>query len=220
MVPQGALCVAFGKSDLLSSFKGPLRIPQEELHWNKASFRIEVECRGFSQVTAGSLGLLSSYGRYLREPHMLALGSQDSFQVLRGISGFLRRSCIGTRPHYALSGNTWFFSSYGSKLGVLLKSCDGDLREALILPQGSQVSFHVARGSAGLLSRHCRGIGSHLICIEGGISWHFSSCGRKLSVFSSGESVSREPIMLPQGSQASFPVAIGPQDCFQVAAGE
>lgn len=125
MVPQGASCVAFGKSGLLSSFKGHLRIPQEALHWNRASFCVEVECRGFSQVTAGSLGFLSSYGRYIREPRMLPLRSQDSFQVLRGISGFLRRSCIGTRPHYALSGNTWFFLSYGGKLGVPLKSCEG-----------------------------------------------------------------------------------------------
>ena len=36
------------------------------------------------------------------------------------------------------------------------------LREPLLLPQGIQVSFRVARGSAGFLSRHCRGIGPPL----------------------------------------------------------
>ena len=46
-------------------------------------------------------------------------------------------------------------------LGFLL-SCDGDLREPLILPQGSQVSFRDARGSVGLFSSRCRGIGPHL----------------------------------------------------------
>ena len=41
-------------------------------------------------------------------------------------------------------------------------SCDGNLREALELPQGSQVSFPIARGIAGLFLNHCRGIGPHL----------------------------------------------------------
>ena len=36
---------------------------------------------------------------------------------------------------------------------------DGELREALVWHQGSQVSMHVARGSASLLSSHGRGIG-------------------------------------------------------------
>ena len=41
-------------------------------------------------------------------------------------------------------------------------SCDNNLREALELPQGSQVSFPIARGIAGLFLNHCRGIGPHL----------------------------------------------------------
>jgi len=159
-IPQGASCVASGKSGLLSSFKGHLGIPQEELQWNRASFHVGGggECRGFSRITTVS-------------------------------SGFLL-------------------------------SCDRDLTEPLVLPQGSQISFLVVSGSAGLLSSHYRGIGAHLSLREGGISWCFLSCGRKLCVFSSGNSVSREPLMLPQESQACFQVAFGPQDCFQVAAGE
>ena len=39
-----------------------------------------------------------------------------------------------------------------------LSSCQEDLREPLVLPRGSQVSFPVVRESAGLLSSHCRGI--------------------------------------------------------------
>ena len=37
-----------------------------------------------------------------------------------------------------------------------LSSCNGDLRDRLVLPQRSQVSFRVARGVSGFLSSHCR----------------------------------------------------------------
>ena len=46
-------------------------------------------------------------------------------------------------------------------MGFLL-SCDGDLREPLVVPQGSQASFPVVMGTSGLLSRCCRGIGPHV----------------------------------------------------------
>ena len=39
-----------------------------------------------------------------------------------------------------------------------LSSYNGELREPLVLPQGSPVSIRVVRGSAGLLSSHGRGI--------------------------------------------------------------
>ena len=41
-------------------------------------------------------------------------------------------------------------------------SCDGDLRELLMVPMGSQESFRVVRGLSGFLSSRCRGIGPHL----------------------------------------------------------
>ena len=47
-------------------------------------------------------------------------------------------------------------------LGFLL-SCDRDLREPLMLPQGSQASYRVARGISEFISSHCRGIGPHLV---------------------------------------------------------
>ena len=43
-----------------------------------------------------------------------------------------------------------------------LRSCDGDIKEAIMLPQRSQASLHVARGTSGFLSGHFRGIGPHL----------------------------------------------------------
>ena len=144
---------------------------------------------------------------------MLSLGSQASFQVSRGISGYLRRRCSGLVPHFSLRGESRGFSRVAMVSMGFLSSRDANLKEPLLLPQGSQVSFHVARGSTGLLLNHCRGIGPHLT-MRGGISWCLLSCGRKLCVFSICDSVSKEPLMLPKGSQASFQVAIGPQNCF------
>ena len=44
-----------------------------------------------------------------------------------------------------------------------LWSCDGDLRDPLVLFQESQVSIRVGRGLSGFLSSRCRGIGPHLV---------------------------------------------------------
>ena len=72
------------------------------------------------------------------------------------------QSLQGKGHHLVLKGASLGFSRVVVvSLGFLL-SCDRDLREALILPQGSQVSFQVVKGSAELLLSHCRGIEPHL----------------------------------------------------------
>ena len=58
----------------------------------------------------GSLEFLLSDGGHLREPRVFFLGSQASFQVLRGILGFLRRCCKRKGPHLALTGESPGFS--------------------------------------------------------------------------------------------------------------
>ena len=45
---------------------------------------------------------------------------------------------------------------------MFLSSCDGDLKDLLILPPKSQTSIPVASGFSGFLSSRCRGIGPHL----------------------------------------------------------
>ena len=52
---------------------------------------------------------------------------------------------------------SWVFSSCGRRLGIPLQ-VPKELREPLVLPQGSQVSIRVARVSAGVLWSHVRGI--------------------------------------------------------------
>ena len=63
----------------------------------------------------------------------------------------------------------------------LLSSCHGDLRDRLLLPQRNQVSFRVARGLSGFLSRRSRGINPHLE-LRRGITGLFLSCDVKLGV--------------------------------------
>ena len=63
-------------------------------------------------------------------------------------------------------GILWFFSSCDGKLGVHLEF-QWHLREPLMLPQGSQVSFRVARGSMRLLKTLQGNLASSRI--EGGI---------------------------------------------------
>ena len=41
-------------------------------------------------------------------------------------------------------------------------SCDWDLREPLVLSQGSQALFQVAGGTSGYILSHCSEIGPHL----------------------------------------------------------
>ena len=54
-------------------------------------------------------------------------------------------------------GVLWVFSSCGASVGFLTRY-DGELREPLMWPQGSQVSMRMARGSVSLLSSYGRGI--------------------------------------------------------------
>lgn len=66
---------------------------------------------------------------------------------------------------------------------------DGDFREPLMLPQGHQASFHVARGTLEFLWNSCKGVGFILI-------W-----GRKLRPLSSWHSDLEFPIEFIRGAR-------------------
>ena len=104
-----------------------------------------------------------------------------------------------------------------------LSSCNWYLREPLMLPQGSQVPYGVAWGSAGVLLTHCRGIGPHLmlgggggsrvvsrVAVEGlgssqaamGASGNLSRCLKEVCLLSSCIRHLRIPIESVQGKQA------------------
>ena len=79
---------------------------------------------------------------------MGSMGLLEPLQGNQASSGIEGEFCGFSR---VAAGNFGFYSS-----------CNGDLREPLLLPQGRQVSFQVVRGSAGLHLSHCRVFKSHL----------------------------------------------------------
>ena len=83
--------------------------------------------------------------------------------------GFLPSGKRGIGPHLEMRRGTRFSSRVAMGSLVFLSSCDGALRELLLLSQGSQASFSVARGSLGFLSSHCRVISPHFVMSWG--SW-------------------------------------------------
>ena len=136
------------------------------------------------------------------------LGSQASFQVLSGISGILRRCCSGIWPHFALRWECGSFSRVTAVSLVFLSCCNGEFKSPFMFLGRAQDCYWVTAGELGLISHW----GGNLVV--------FFKLHMEAFCFSSCHSVSREPLMLPQGSLACFQVAIGPRDCFWVAAGE
>ena len=118
-------------------------------------------------------------------------GAEDCSRVTAGESGLISQSGGKSRDVSRVSAGSLGFHS----------SCHGDLRDPLVLPQESQVSFRIVRGSAGLLSNHFQGIGPLL-------AWRRESHGvSQVVVGRFGFVLSfngdlREPLMLPQGSQS------------------
>ena len=86
--PEGASHVVSGKSGILLSCEGPLRIRLKLVRATRASSRVEV----------GNSGFLSSSDRDLRVPMEISLGSQMSSRVETWNSISLSRWKRGFRP--------------------------------------------------------------------------------------------------------------------------
>ena len=83
---------------------------------------------------------------------------QVPFRISRGNVEFISRCCSGKWPHLSMMGEPRGFSQVVGGCS----SYDGELREPLLLPQGSPISIRVVRGSWGLLSSNCRTNRPHL----------------------------------------------------------
>ena len=92
---------------------------------------------------------LSSEEGYVGELLELHQGCQGHFQDARVKVGFLLRRHSGKGPQPTVRGE---FPGCSHVSEGFLSSYDGDLREALVLPQESQVSMRAARGLSGFLS--------------------------------------------------------------------
>ena len=80
----------------------------------------------------------------VKSPFTLQGGAEDCSRVTAGESGLVSQSGGKSRDVSRVSAGSLGFHS----------SCHGDLRDPLVLPQESQVSFRIVRGSVGLLSNH------------------------------------------------------------------
>ena len=149
---------------------------------------------------------------------MIPHKSLVSFLVGRGSLGLHLIYFRGFGLISQLGGTSWYFLSLSGDLGVPLE-----------LRQGPQGTFRVASGKSSLLSSFEKEVNIALEVlqgnrassgVEGAILHFFSSCGGSMGFFSNCKEDLREPIMLPQGSQASFRVARAPQDSSRVTAGE
>ena len=127
--------------------------------------------------------------------------------ALRGEEDCSRVTAWGIRSHLSTRGESRDVSRVSAGSLGFHSSCHGDLRDPLVLPQQSQVSFQIVRGSVGLLSNYFQGIGPLL-------AWKKESRGvsqvavDSFGFVSSFDGDLREPLMLPQGSQV-FQVASG-----------
>ena len=105
------------------------------------AFKIHLGSQASSRVEAKSSALLLSCDGYLLEPFEWPKGSQASYGVFRGNSGLLSRLCRKRRAssHDNDDGGIPWFSRVAAGSLAYLSSYDGELREPLVLSQGSPV---------------------------------------------------------------------------------
>ena len=123
----------------------------------KSQFELRVRAQECSGFTAGESGL-NSHGRGnlkvflelrqevwvpsschgdLREPLMLSLRSQESFRVVRGLSGFLSSWCRRLGPHLQLRQETQGSSPALTAISASLWRFPWGVRHRLVLGHGS-----------------------------------------------------------------------------------
>ena len=167
---DGASCglsrVVAGGLRFLSRYHGELREPLVLPQGSQVSIRVEsasmgvlwihgrgirpqftwkVDSQGVSLVAAGSVGSLLCHGD-LRDPLMLFLGSQESFRVVRGLSGFLSSRCRRLGPHLELRRETPGSSPALAGISESLWGFPWGVRGCLVLGHGTPLP---SRGGTG-----------------------------------------------------------------------
>ena len=118
--------------------------------------------QALSRREAKDSALLLSDDADRLEPSEWPEVSQASSSVWREDSGLLSRPCRKRRPSFRDDGGVFcVFPSCGASVGFLTRY-DEDLREPLVLAQGSPISSRVVRESWGLLLSHCRANRPHV----------------------------------------------------------
>ena len=172
----GASCglsrVAARGLGFLSRYHGELREPLVLPQGSQSPFELRGQARECSGVTAGELRL-NSHGRGnlkvflelwqevwvpsschgdVRETLMLSLGSQESFQVVRGLSGFLSSWFRRLWPHVELMRETQGSSPALTGISGSLWRFPWGVRRRLVLGHGTPLPSRGGKGVSALLS--------------------------------------------------------------------
>ena len=117
---------------------------------------------------------------------MLPQGSQASFQVARGNTGFLSSHCRGIGPHLELRQGAQVSSPVATGISVFLSSLSMEVRPRLGFMHETPLSSQVVKGVSGLLASSDRDLGLFLrgatwdsdlpLCCEGYSGLHSSWC--------------------------------------------
>ena len=114
--------------------------------------------KGLRLCGAGKLGVPLERDWYVEELFELHQGCQVRFRISRGNVVFHLRRCSEKGPQLSMTVEPRGFSQVGAGFSSYIR----ELREPLVVPQGSPISIQVVRGSWGLLSSHCRANRPHL----------------------------------------------------------
>ena len=107
---------------------------------------------------ARKLSVPLQWDQYVEELFELHQGCQVPFWISRRNVGFILTPCSRKGPHLEMIGEPRCFS----QVAAGFSSYDGEIRESLVLPQGSPISIRGVRGSWWLLSGQCRANRPHL----------------------------------------------------------
>ena len=140
--PQGTSPVALGKSSLLSSCEWERGIAPESQQGNRASTRLRGKSCG---SPLGCSGFLLICDVDVRKPLTLLQGSQASFQVARGTSGFLSSHCRRIGPHLKLRGETQGSTPVVKGVLGFLSSFNWGVRPGLMLGHETPLSSQVVK---------------------------------------------------------------------------
>ena len=157
-------------SSTVSSFKRECGISLETLQWPHLALRGE-SC-GFPRGLVGSLGFLPGCDVDLRILLILHHGSQVSFRVVTGTSGFLPSHCRVNIPQIDLCPETPCSSPVGTGISGLHSRFPWGVRPRLELKQRTLLSYRVAMGISWSPLSGLKGVKTPMEFSEG--TWDFS----------------------------------------------
>ena len=158
----GSSQVSVSETSLLLRCEGKVGIPLELKQGSRPLFEMKWETRGSSLAVQGNSAFLLSCDGYFSEPLKLEKGVKHPFEFPEG-TWFCSRGIAGGWGSSCFDGQSHGFSRIMAGSLGFLSSWEWELREPLVLPQGSQAPFQVATVTSGFLSSHCNGIGLILI---------------------------------------------------------